>query len=277
MGVILSHIAQLGRCVHLKFLRKQRAAAKAAIGLLWVCLCLPALAQEDHATTPEQSQAGYRIYADQCQLCHGPNGDGIAGTNLARQQFRLVSSDADIRRMIAGGNVNGMPPFPALKPDEIDDLVAFIRSGMVQQNGGEIRPGDAARGKAIYDGKGGCAACHSIAGQGAHTGPDLTDIGNVRRPAQIANSLTDPGKATMPINRPVVITLKNGRVIKGRRYDEDTYAARLIDERENLVSVSKADMKSYVIRRDTDMPSFKGKLTDGELGDLMAYLISLKG
>ena len=67
---------------------------------LWgLCLALalaaaPAPAQEDHAYSAEQIQAGYRLYASQCQLCHGQNGDSIAGTNLGRQQFRLVSTDA---------------------------------------------------------------------------------------------------------------------------------------------------------------------------------------
>jgi mono/diheme cytochrome c family protein len=28
---------------------------------------------------------------------------------------------------------------------------------------------------------------------------------------------------------------------------------------------------------DTDMPSFRGRLSDGELGDLLAYLMTLKG
>ena len=81
----------------------------------------------------------------------------------------------------------------------------------------------------------------------------------------------------MPINRPVVITLKNGRTVKGRRYDEDTFLVRLIDSGENLVTVSKSDIASYQVRMDTDMPSFRGRLSDGELGDLLAYLISLKG
>ena len=106
----------------------------------------PAAAQ-DHVYSAEQIQAGYRLYTAQCQLCHGPNGDGIAGINLARQQFHTVVSDDDIRKMVTTGNPQGMPPF-TFKPDELDELVAFVRSGL-DHGGISFQLGDAARGKAV--------------------------------------------------------------------------------------------------------------------------------
>jgi len=231
--------------------------------------------QQDHQYGAEQIQAGYRLYTDQCQLCHGALGDGIAGINLARQQFHTVQSDDDIRRMITTGNPQGMPPF-ALKPEELDELVAFVRSGM-DQSAVPFKLGDAARGKAVYDGKGGCAACHRIAGTGARTAPDLTDIGFLRRPGQILTALTDPDKATSPINRPVTIVTRDGRTLHGRRYDEDTFSVRLIDAQENLISILKSDIRRYDIGKVSDMPSFQDKLSGGEMADLLAYLVSLRG
>jgi putative heme-binding domain-containing protein len=241
------------------------------------CLGLtrPVLAQDDHSYTAEQIQNGYRLYSSQCQLCHGANGDAVSGTHLGRQQFRFVKTDPDIRKMITAGSTGGGMPSFALKDEELDGLIAFIRSGM-DRTGTSFRLGDAARGKALYD-RSGCAACHRIAGHGARTAPDLTDIGALRRPGQIFTSLTEPLKATMPINRPVTIALKDGRTIKGRRLDEDTFLVRLIDSGENLVTVSKSDIRSYQVRADTDMPSFRGRLSEAELGDLLAYLLSLKG
>ena len=245
------------------------------LALLLCAPALPATAQEEHAYTADQIQGGYRLYASQCQLCHGANGDGVGGTNLGRQQFRFVTTDADIRKMVTSGSTGGGMPSFALKDEEVDGLIAYIRSGM-DRSGVSFRLGDAGRGKAVYD-RSGCASCHRIAGQGARTAPDLTDIGFIRRPGQIFTSLTDPIKATMPINRPVAITLKDGRALKGRRYDEDTFSVRLIDSGENLVSIPKADIRNYQLRMDTDMPSFRGRLSDGELGDLLAYLMTLKG
>src|SRR5206468_2921063 len=102
-----------------------------------------------------------------------------------------------------------------------------VRSGF-DQTGVSFRLGDVGRGKALYDGKGGCAACHRVAGLGSRTAPDLTDIGFLRRPGQMLTSLTDPVKATMPINRPVTIVTKDGRTIQGRRFNEDTFSVQLI-------------------------------------------------
>jgi putative heme-binding domain-containing protein len=233
----------------------------------------PAFAQE-HEYSADQIQAGYRLYVGQCQICHGNNGDNIAGVNLSRQQFKTVRSDDDIRRMITTGNPAGMPPF-ALKPEELDDLVAFVRSGL-DQDGVTFRLGDAERGNAVYD-NAGCVQCHRVAGQGARTAPDLTDIGFIRRPGQIMASLTNPNKATQPINRPVTIVTKDGRTIKGRRYDEDTFSLRLIDSQERVLSIQKSDISRYDVGMTSDMPSYRDKLTDGEISDLLAYLVSLKG
>jgi putative heme-binding domain-containing protein len=245
----------------------------AGAGLVCAAPVFPAMAQ-DHQYSSEQIQAGYRLYVGQCQLCHGANGDGIVGINLARQQFRTVRSDDDIRRMIATGNPQGMPPF-AMKPEELDELVAFVRSGL-DQSGTSFRLGEAALGKAIYD-KAGCANCHRIAGVGARTAPDLTDIGFIRRPGQLLSSLTDPGKATMPINRPVTIVTRDGHSIKGRRYDEDTFSVRLIDSQERMISIEKSDIRQYDVGMISDMPSYRKKLTADEMADLLAYLVSLKG
>jgi putative heme-binding domain-containing protein len=242
-----------------------------------ICGCSPALPAyaQDHQYGAEQIQAGYRLYTGQCQLCHGVGGDGIAGINLARQQFHTVQSDDDIRRMIATGNPQGMPPF-SLGAEELDNLVAFVRSGM-DQSAIPFNLGDAARGKSVYDAQGGCAACHRVAGQGARIAPDLTDIGFLRRPGQILMALTDPDKATMPINRPVTIVTRDGRTIHGRRYDEDTFSVRLIDARENLVSILKSDIRRYDIIKTSEMPSFRDKLNGGDMADLLAYLVSLRG
>src|SRR4051812_13541178 len=89
-----------------------------------------AIAQvEDHQYSAEDIQAGSRLYAAQCALCHGQNGDGVAGVNLPRQQFRRASSDDDIRNTITTGvAAAGMPPF-RLQPAELGALIAFILSG----------------------------------------------------------------------------------------------------------------------------------------------------
>ena len=81
----------------------------------------------------------------------------------------------------------------------------------------------------------------------------------------------------MPVNRPVRVTIKNGRTMTGRRLNEDTYTVQIINSKGNLVSFAKADVREFQIQTTSAMPSYKDKLTEQELADLMAYLLSLKG
>src|SRR5262249_43448434 len=149
-------------------------------------------------------ETGSRLYAGQCTLCHGPNGDAVAGVDLRRGQFRRVTTDEDIRNVITTGVASaGMPPF-RFQPAELDGLVAFIRAGF-DINGTAVKVGDASRGRSVFEGKGGCAACHRINGKGPRLAPDLSDIGALRSPAALQRSLLDPNSAMWPINRSVQI------------------------------------------------------------------------
>jgi putative heme-binding domain-containing protein len=116
-----------------------------------------------------------------------------------------------------------------------------------------------------------------VNGKGARTAPDLSDIGSVRQPAAIQRSLVAPNDAMLPINRTVSIVTNDGRTIRGRRINEDTFTVQLMDSQERLVSLEKSNIRQYDIGKTSDMPSFSGKLSEAEIADIVAYLISLKG
>ena len=81
----------------------------------------------------------------------------------------------------------------------------------------------------------------------------------------------------LPINRPVRIVTRDGRTIRGRRVNEDTASVQLIDQDERLVSLPKSDIRELVVATTSYMPSLAGKLSDDEVADLLAYLLSLRG
>ena len=231
---------------------------------------------QDHQYSAADIQAGSRLYATQCQQCHGQMGDQVAGVNLRRGQFRRVASDDDIKRIVTNGvTESGMPPFK-FQPAELNALVAFIRAGF-DPEGTAVRVGDAARGQAVFEGKGQCATCHRVNGKGPRVAPDLSDIGSARQPAALHRALLEPTKGMWPINRPVRILTADGRTIRGRRLNEDTFTIQVIDEQERLVSVDKAQIKEYERAATSPMPSVAGKLSGDEIADLIAYLLSLKG
>jgi putative heme-binding domain-containing protein len=219
---------------------------------------------------------GARIFLNQCTTCHGPNGDQIAGVNLGSGQFRHVFSDNDLRAVITNGIPGtGMRPFN-FDPSELAGLVAYIRN-MRTFDAGKTKLGDPARGEALFEGSGNCGSCHRVNGKGPRVAPDLSDIGALRTANLLEKSLVDPSAAMLPMNRSVRAVLRNGKVVTGRRLNEDTYSVQIIDDQEHLISLDKADLREYTVITTSPMPSYKDKLSSQEISDVVAYLLTLKG
>jgi len=225
---------------------------------------------------PADIAYGARLYDAQCTTCHGPNGDGVGGVDLRSGKFRNAVTDQDLTRVITTGiQGTGMLAFK-LDASEIAGIIAYLRN-MTSFDRGSVKPGDEGRGLMAFEGKGGCARCHRVGAQGSRVAPNLSDIGATRSAGSLLRSLTDPTSQMMPINRPVRAVTRDGKVINGRRLNEDTYTVQLLDDQEKLVSLAKADLREYTILTASPMPSFKDRLTQDELADVVAYLLSLKG
>jgi putative heme-binding domain-containing protein len=155
-------------------------------------------------------------------------------------------------------------------------LVAFIRAGF-DTSSAPVKVGDPVRGRTVFTGKGNCQSCHRVHGVGSRLAPDLSDIGSTRQAGPLQRQLLDPTRSMLPINRPVRAVTRDGRTIRGRRLNEDTFSVQLIDEQERLLTLMKADLREYELGKTSTMPSVAGMMTDEELADLIAYLLSLKG
>src|SRR5262245_27330174 len=218
---------------------------------------------------------GAGVYAAKCVTCHGAQGDAIGGVNLRSGTFRNAVIDRDLERFIRNGSAAGMPPF-ALDAADMAGVIAYLRN-MNAFDAATVKAGDERRGRALFLGKGACTECHRIDLDGSRVGPNLSDVGAVRSAGSIQRSLVDPTSQMMPINRPVRVVMKDGAIINGRRLNEDTYTLQIIDDHERLHSLMKANLREFTVLKTSPMPSYKGKLSDEEIGDLLAYLLSLKG
>ena len=218
---------------------------------------------------------GLGIYTAKCVVCHGPQGDGAGGVNLRSGRFRNATTDRELATFIRAGSPAGMPP-QTLDNSEMTGIIAYLRN-MNSVDGAPVQTGDATRGRALFDGKGGCASCHRVDRAGSRVAPNLSDIGSQRAPASIQRSLLDPTSQMMPINRPVRAVRKDGTVVTGRRLNEDTYSVQIIDESERLVSLAKADLRTIELGKTSPMPSVAKTFTADEVADMVAYLLSLKG
>ncbi len=218
---------------------------------------------------------GLSVYNAKCVTCHGPQGDAAGGVNLRSGTFRNATTDAELARFIRAGSPAGMPPM-TLDNAEMTGIVAFLRN-MNSIDRANVKTGDAGRGRTVFEGKGNCTSCHRVGNAGSRVGPNLSDVGAQRSPASLQRSLVEPTSQMMPINRPVRAVKKDGTVITGRRLNEDTYSVQIIDDRERLQSLLKADLREFTIIKTSPMPSFAQTLSADERADLIAYLLSLKG
>jgi putative heme-binding domain-containing protein len=218
---------------------------------------------------------GASLYAAQCSTCHSPTGDGVGGVDLRSGKFRNATTDQDLTRVITTGiQGTGMLGFK-LTPPEVTGIVAYLRN-MNRVDPAAVKSGDAVRGRAVFESRE-CLRCHRVEGRGSRVAPDLSEIGAVRSAGSLQRSLVDPTSQMMPINRPVRAVTKDGKTIAGRRLNEDTYTVQLLDDQERLVSLSKTDLRELTILTTSPMPSYKSRLSDSELADLLAYLLSLRG
>jgi len=234
------------------------------------------VAQQTH--TGGGSEEGKQLFVANCAPCHGPDGDAIAGVDFGHGKFRRVSSDGDILEIVkAGIPGTGMPGFSnELTEVEIRMLAAYLRylAGTAQT---ASAPGDPVRGKTIFEGNGRCLECHRIRGKGSRVGPDLTEIGSVRRLAELERSILEPGAEILPQNRFVRVVTKDDVAITGRLLNQDTFTVQVIDSKERLLSFERSNLKEYVFLDKSPMPSYQGKFSPQELADLVSYLVSLKG
>jgi putative heme-binding domain-containing protein len=221
-------------------------------------------------------QHGARIYAEQCDRCHGADGNGVAGVDLRSGKFRNATTDQQLRTVITNGfPASGMPAFKFDSAD-LTGLVAYLRN-MNSVDRGSLKSGNPAHGRLIVETKGGCLSCHRIQAAGSRKAPNLSDIGANRSAGSLERSLIDPNSQMWPINRPVRIVTRDGKVINGRRLNEDSYTVQISDEQGRLLSLHKADLREFTVSTKSTMPSYKDELTPEELADVVAYLLTLKG
>ncbi len=218
---------------------------------------------------------GEKLFQVHCALCHGPKGEGGRGPMLTGVKLRRAPDDAALLRILEDG-IRGteMPGAGAMSDREIRQTAAYVRSlGKVTQS---AVPGNAARGAETYRGKGSCAGCHSIRGEGGAAGPDLSGIGESRSAAYLRESIVNPGAAVPEGYLLVTVIPNSGARVTGVRVNEDSFSIQIRDDAGRSYSYWKNVAQVERQTGKSPMPSYQGQLSDMELTDLVAYLASLK-
>lgn len=277
--------------IHMTFIRSWWLAA----AILFICAAAIATSaisasaharQDSQATKPEDQSPGKQLFEQRCSTCHGLDAGGAMGPNIQGIPFRLGADPvkAIIKNGMGGG---GMPAFAGqLEDAQIQQIVDYLLT--LQRKDSAPITGDAAKGKEVYDASG-CASCHIIDGQGGDAGPELTTVGSLRGAGYVRSAVLYPG-TDLPQEHVFVesggqldylfihVVTKQGHAYDGTRAAEDSFRIVIKDVHGNFLSFRKADLRALDKEPGKSvMPSVKGKLSDEQVNDLVAYLASLKG
>ena len=220
---------------------------------------------------PGAIQAGQKLFANGCAVCHGVEGQGGRGPNLRERVFWHPLDEETLYKSIQKG-IGGEMPAANLGEDDTWRVVAYVRSLTTPAIETTV-PGDAAAGESLFWGKAGCGNCHSIRGRGGKLGPDLTNAGATRPLPQLRQDILDPDAAGTTGYRAITVKLRNGKTVQGIARNRTNYSLQILDAQGNLHLLSAADIQEMTLGRGSPMPKDFGKrLSATELENILAYL-----
>jgi putative heme-binding domain-containing protein len=271
-----------------------------AMTLVVCTLALPASGQQPAVNQPEEAvfvspidtmteadlAAGRSHFRIHCARCHGMLGEGGEGPSLKRPRLQHAPDDEALFEVIDDGiRGTGMPGTFGPNDEALWQIAGYVRS--LGRLPAEEMPGDPALGQQIYEGKGGCPACHITAGVGHGVGPELTDVGARRNLEYLRRSLTNPDA-----DHPMISDWRTGNInafltvrvvseageYEGLRINEDEYSVQMRDlsgaihsfDKSELIDLERAFGHSL-------MPGYDTVLSGTEIDNLASYLMSLKG
>jgi cytochrome c oxidase cbb3-type subunit 3 len=190
------------------------AGLRALVLLVGILLAATTPMFAQHEVTADDVREGEQLFVSTCTGCHGAEGDNVFGVDLGRGQFRNSETDDDLVRTVKNGLTGTAMPPSTFSDAQARALVAYLRSRVSTPL--TLVPGDAPRGKAVFEGKGRCTTCHRVDGSGSRFGPDLSDIGQLRKVPDLERALVDPGADILPANRMFRVVARDGCSITTR-------------------------------------------------------------
>jgi putative heme-binding domain-containing protein len=136
--------------------------------------------------------------------------------------------------------------------------------------------GDAARGEALFQGKGDCLSCHRVGPEGGFSGPDLGTVGSQRSLEHLKTSMLDPNDDVRRRYWLATVTGADGARTLGNILNEDRHSLQLLDLRGQLRSFDKATLQTIERDPNSMMQSYDGVFDEREMDDVLSYLVSLR-
>jgi len=252
----------------------------------------PAAQARPKPATPQtypagQIRQGEVTFGAQCGFCHGKDAaGGESGPDLTRSELIAQDNHGDkAGPTIRAGRPNaGMPAFGNLKEDELNAIVAFLHSQMdkfAALGGGrrsvepaDLATGNAAAGRAYFNGEGKCSSCHSATGDLAGIGKRLEGLNLLRRMLYPGGGR--PGSGSGAAQSRATFTLPSGQTVVAPVVAEDDFSVTVLDP----VGARQTYQRSAVkVKIDDPLAAhfdLLGKYTDADMHNVYAYLETLQ-
>jgi PQQ-dependent dehydrogenase (methanol/ethanol family) len=214
-------------------------------------------------------------YSRLCSGCHGEDARGTQqGPGLAGNPSVRARSAQSLRNVIRNGiAAAGMPAFD-LPAETLDGLTALIVSLNAVAAKSSV-PGDVAAGRQFFFGKGRCASCHLVQGEGSPIGPDLSDIALQLTVDEIREALQNPDARIAPGYGMVSVRLRDGRTLRGFARSRTSFDVAVQDLTGAFHPVSLDEVAAMTDEKPSHMDRVNA--SDDELRDVMAFLSRLTG
>lgn len=146
--------------------------------------------------------------------------------------------------------------------------------------------GDVAAGRALFfdeQGPAACSKCHvAVNGdgelRGGDAGPDLSAVASIRTPEFIRREILDPNALIVSGYQTTVVKTTDGRMFVGVVVEESNDELVLQDASAREHRIPRGEVASLNVAPTSLMPgNYRDLLTDGQMDDLMAYLLTLTG
>ena len=159
----------------------------------------------------------------------------------------------------------------------VDSELAERALNPVEAYAAALSGGDAGRGRDVFYTKIKCHNCHTAdLPEGGQVGPSLAGIGSREKPEYLLESIVAPSAKIAEKYRTIMVLLDSGMTVSGVLHREDTYELVLNQLDGKQVSVSKEEIDDHFPIETSIMPTVANLLTVEEVGDLVAFLSSLK-
>jgi cytochrome c oxidase cbb3-type subunit III len=228
---------------------------------------------KESSPDPRSIVKGKSIFELRCATCHGL--DGLGGEHapdiVRRPAVRTLSDEALFNLLHDGIPQQGMPGFSDLGEGDIGAVMGYLRF-LQGKSAADSEGGDPERGRALFDGKAGCSACHQMESHGQFIAWDLAGFARDHEAGEIREGILNPSAVQQET---AVAVARDGRSFSGMIRNEDNLSLQLQDADGRFYLLMKSTLASVQRKTTPPMPAdYTQRLTSTELDDLVSYILS---